>query len=238
LKDLTGKFACPKDLSQSLRFLDFQLNYEEFQIIFKEGISRLGISMTPQQISSFHAYLGELILWNKRVNLVRRDTQQDIIAKDFFDSLTISKYLNAGISMADLGAGAGFPGIPIKIMRPDVFISLFEIKQKKIYFLRHMIRCLRLERIDVKREPGKESRQTFDVVVSRAFGTLANFLREGITMTKPEGILLAMKGRRGKVELEKNFSLIREMGLNLIFCDQLKLPFLGHERILIGLRKE
>ena len=214
------------------------MNYQEFQFIFEEGVAKLGVSVAPQQVSSFYIFLQELISWNKRINLVSRESQHDIIAKDFLDSLTVSKYLNAGVSLADLGSGAGFPGIPIKIIRPDVSVSLFEVRQKKIYFLRHVIRCLNLDRIDVQREQGKENEAYFDVVVSRAFGTLTKFLNEAITVIKPMGIMLAMKGRGGKAELEKNLSLIREMGLILLFCDQFRLPFLGHERIIIGLRRE
>lgn len=225
-------------LSPSIRFLDSNLNYEEFQILFNEGVSKLEISMTPQQVFSFYTYLNELLLWNRRINLISRPSTQDIVFKDFLDSLTISKYLNSGVSMADLGSGAGFPGIPIKIIRPDVSISLFEIRRKKIYFLKHIIRCLNLKRIDVHWDQGEESEQSFDIVVSRAFGTLAEFLLEGISMIKPSGILLAMKGRRGRGELEKNSSMIREMGLSLIFCDHFELPFLEQERIIIGLRKK
>jgi len=224
-------------LSKPIRFLDSYLNYEEFCIILNTGVSRLGISLTPQQVLSFHLYLNELILWNKRINLISRTSTQDIIFKDFLDSLTIGKYLNIGVSMADLGSGAGFPGIPIKIIRPDISVSLFEMKRKKGYFLKHIIRCLNLKRIDVHWDQGKMSEQSFDVVVSRAFGSLARFLLEGIPMIKPSGLLLAMKGRRGKEELKRNFSLLQEMGLGLVFCDHFKLPILEHERVIIGLRK-
>lgn len=213
------------------------MNYREFHAILNEGVSKLGIPLTPQQVNSFYNYLNELIVWNKRINLISRASPQDIIFKDFLDSLTINKYLDSGVSMADLGTGAGFPGIPIKIIRPDVSISLFEIKRKKIYFLKHIIRCLNLRRINARWDQEEESEQSFDVVVSRAFGTLAKFLREGIPMIKPSGIVLAMKGRKGKEELKKNFSLIQEMGLNLMFCDHFKLPVLEHERLIIGLRK-
>ena len=213
------------------------MNYKEFHAILTEGVSKLGIPLTPQQVNSFYNYLNELIVWNKRINLISRASPQDIIFKDFLDSLTINKHLDSGVSMADLGSGAGFPGIPIKIIRPDVSISLFEVKRKKIYFLKHIIRCLNLRRINARWDQGEESEQSFDVVVSRAFGTLTKFLREGIPMIKPSGIVLAMKGRKGKEELKKNFSLIQEMGLNLMFCDHFKLPVLEHERVIIGLRK-
>ena len=213
------------------------MNYEEFQKILNKGVSELGISLTPKQVTSFYDYLNELVLWNRRINLISRADKRDIISKDFLDSLTVSKYLNFGISMADLGSGAGFPGIPIKIIRPDVSISLFEIRRKKIFFLKQIIQCLKLERIEAHWGQGKESGQFFDTVVSRAFGTLAEFLKEGVPMIKPRGILLAMKGRRGKEEVEKSLPIIQEMGLNLIFCDHFKLPSIQHERMIIGLRK-
>jgi 16S rRNA (guanine527-N7)-methyltransferase len=146
--------------------------------------------------------------------------------------------LDSGESMADLGSGAGFPGIPIKIIRPDVRVALFEVNRKKIYFLKHIVRCLKLEEIEVHWEQGKRSKEAFDVVVSRAFGTLTKFMAEGISMLKPTGILLAMKGNRGDEELEKTRSIMKKMGLNLLFCDHFKLPFLEHERTVIGLQKD
>jgi 16S rRNA (guanine527-N7)-methyltransferase len=213
------------------------LSYEELQEILKGGASKLRIFLTPQHVSSFYRYLEELSLWNKRINLVSRVRTGDIVYKDFLDSLTISKYLDSGVSMADLGSGAGFPGIPIKIIRQDVPVSLFEVNRKKIYFLQHIVRCLGLEGIEVHWEQGRRSKEAFDVVVSRAFGTLTRFMAEGISMLKPTGILLAMKGNKGEEELEETRRIMKKMGFNLLFCDHFKLPFLEHERTVIGLQK-
>ena len=211
--------------------------------LLQDGAARLGIILTQDQMRAFDLYLKELNSWKKHINLVRRENNRDIILKDFIDSMTILKHLPSGASLADLGSGAGFPGIPVKIVRADIKVFLLESIQKKVFFLKNMIRVLGLTGIEVRREGGPngpeiDSRGEFDFVVSRAFGSLQRLSSIGGSLLKRGGILLAMKGKKGKEELAESLPFLEEKGWKQAFIDQMRLPFLNHDRTLIGLQKK
>ena len=214
----------------------------EFSRLLIEGAEKIGVLLTNEHIIAFRKYIDELKVWAKRMNLIRRVSDREIILKDFLDSLTVLKHLSQSASIIDLGSGAGFPGIPVKIVRPDLRVVLLEATRKKVYFLKNLVRYLGLEGIEIlwsgaKGERGTNSLGPFDFVLSRAFGPLRKFSTTGFRFLKQGGILLAMKGKKGETELEKDLPSLEEMGLELAFFNKLRLPFLGHERILIGLRK-
>jgi len=215
----------------------------ELSRLLREGAAELGLFLTEKHLKDFARYLDELQVWAKRMNLIRRMDEREIILKDFLDSLTVVKYLSEGASVMDLGPGAGFPGLPAKIVRPDLKMTLLEASRKKVYFLKNLVRYLGLEGTEVHwsgedKEAEKNFRGRFDFVLCRAFGSLQKFSTIGVLFLKQGGILLAMKGKKGKAELERALPALEKMGLDLAFLNGLRLPFLGHERILIGLRKE
>jgi len=215
----------------------------EFSKWLVEGAEEIGVLLTNEHILAFRKYIDELNSWAKRVNLIRRISDQEIVLKDFLDSLTVLNHLSQGASIIDLGSGAGFPGIPVKIVRPDLRIVLLESTKKKVYFLKNLVRYLGLERTEVlwtegKGEIGTIFLDSFDFVLSRAFGSLLKFSTAGIRFLREGGILLAMKGKKGEAELKKDLPSLEKMGLELAFFNRLRLPFLGHQRILIGLRKK
>jgi len=197
--------------------------------------------LRDEQVKCFTAYLKELNQWRRRINLNSRKDEQEIIVKDFLDSLTIVKYLPLNSSVMDLGSGAGFPGIPVKIVRPDLTLLLLEATRKKVFFLKDVKRVLGLSGIEIRwsgEGRGVEDLSgVFDFVASRAFGFLLKFAAEGIVFLKRGGILLAMKGKKGREELEESLSSLEKMGLKLFFREEIRLPYLHHERILIGLKK-
>jgi 16S rRNA (guanine527-N7)-methyltransferase len=212
-----------------------------FMTLLQEGAAQVGVPLRDEQVKCFTAYLKELNQWRRRINLISRKDDQEIIVKDFLDSLTIVKYLPLNSSVMDLGSGAGFPGIPVKIVRPDLKLLLLEATRKKVFFLKDVQRVLGLSGIEIRwsgEGRGVEDLSgVFDFVASRAFGFLLKFAAEGIVFLKRGGILLAMKGKKGREELEENLSSLEEMGLKLFFREEIRLPYLHHERILIGLKK-
>jgi 16S rRNA (guanine527-N7)-methyltransferase len=207
-----------------------------------EGAATLGIALTDGQLKAFELYLRELNLWRTKINLISRKDDREIILKDFLDSLIVEKYPPRERSVLDLGSGAGFPGIPLRIVRPDLRIVLLEATRKKVFFLREVLRISKLGGVEVRwtgEERGMEGLSaSFDFVVSRAFGSLLAFVSEGVGFLKRGGILLAMKGKRGREELEENLPSLKDMGLEPNFLDSIQLPYLGHERNLIGLKKK
>lgn len=215
----------------------------EISRLLIEGAGELGVFLTDEHIAAFERYIDELKVWAEHMNLIRRKDEREIVMKDFLDSLTVIGHLSESASVMDLGSGAGFPGIPVKIVRPDLKMVLLEARRKKVFFLKNLIRYLGLDRTEAHwywegKEMGKNLKGAFDFVISRAFGSLQEFSRTGVPFLKRGGILLAMKGKKGRVELDKDLPALEKMGLKLAFLNGLRLPFLGHERILIGLLKE
>ena len=207
-----------------------------------EGAATLGISLTHDQMKAFELYLKALNLWRKKINLTSRKDDREIILKDFLDSLTLLKYLPQDTSVLDLGSGAGFPGIPLRIVRPGLKIVLLEATRKKVFFLKEVLRISKLSGVKVcwtGEGRGIEGLSaSFDFVVSRAFGSLLAFASEGIGFLKKGGILLAMKGKRGREELEKSLASLEAMGLEPSFLEAIQLPYLRHDRNIIGLKKK
>lgn len=171
-----------------------------------KGLKELDITCTEPQINAFLAFLSELKKWNRRYNLTALKTNHDIVIKHFIDSLLYLKAIPEHCTkMADAGAGAGFPGIPIKIIRPEIEMTLIEPTRKKASFLRHIIRQLKLSEVDVldKRieNLGIDYNEKFDVIVSRATFSIINFLKAADPFVKKSGILVLNKGPKVSEEL-------------------------------------
>lgn len=178
--------------------------------LLKTGIAALGFIPAGEQIEAFYYYLAELKKWNRAYNLTGITKDEDIIIKHFIDSLLYLKALPAAIlTVADIGSGAGFPGIPMKIIRPDLSIFLIEPSGKKTAFLRHIIRSLRLEDIGVIEKRIEDVMVTqdlsapVDAAVTRALFDIRKFIGKASHIVRSEGILILSKGPRVQEELGK-----------------------------------
>lgn len=216
-----------------------ELNERDFCRLLNEGAVSLGISLSSEQISLFYIHFRELLIWNKKINLIKRRDGQEIIIKDFLDSLIGHKRIREEASLLDLGSGAGFPGVPLKIVKPGLQVILYEASLKKVHFLQNLIRLLGFNDLKVqwveKRDEKKDLLQKFDFVISRAFGSLIKFCYYGLPFVKKGGNLIALKGRRGEEELKLALPELNNLGIVVSFIDEFHLPFLGHKRIIIGL---
>lgn len=159
--------------------------------------ARLGVSLDDAALDRFDRYLALLERWNARINLTRIEGEAAVVAKHFLDSLSIVPYLGGAERLVDVGAGAGFPGIPAAIARPGLAVTLVESIQKKCAFLEAVKRELGLpltvvtERVE--RFVGRAA--AFDVAVSRATFAPAEWLSRGASLVAPGGVLIAMLGR-------------------------------------------
>lgn len=144
----------------------------------------------------FGLYYQELLEWNAKVNLTTITEPADAAIKHFLDSVLVMKYIPLTGSLIDIGTGAGFPGIPLKILNPGLSVVLVEAVRKKASFLKQIIRLLKLEGIEVYngRVEDFDRYEAFDCAVSRAFSELGLFCRLAAPFIKPGGMLLAMKG--------------------------------------------
>jgi len=174
--------------------------------LFKE----LGIQLTKKQESQFEIYYYELIEYNKHTNLTRITDELEVFYKHFFDSLTLVKVTDIIKldTLCDMGAGAGFPSIPIKIVYPHLNVTIVDSSNKRINFLKTLVDKLEISQIDLicdrVENYATKHQQKFDVVTARALGALPLILELGIPMLKSTGHFIAYKS--GNFQEELNFS--------------------------------
>jgi 16S rRNA (guanine527-N7)-methyltransferase len=172
--------------------------------ILKNGLKELSLVHSGEQIRAFMTYLSELKKWNKAYNLTSLNTDEDIVVKHFLDSLLYLKAMPPGeMCLMDVGSGAGFPGIPIKIIRPEIAMYLVEPSRKKAGFLRHIISILGLQGVEVVEKRVEEVKSlAVDVAVTRALFSLADFCGKATPLVKEGGRLIVSKGPKMKEELK------------------------------------
>lgn len=201
---------------------------EEQKNILKAGGKELGLAIGDKELSSFLSYLKELKEWNKKINLTAITDDKDIIIRHFLDSLTLASFLSGKETLLDIGSGAGFPGIPLNIVIPDLKVTLMDSVNKKIIFMRHIIRTIGLKNIEAV-QARAEDKETitkfaayFDVITSRAFAGLGSFLDIALPYAKKGGALLAVKGPKWMEEL-KGLKGLKDIEVAQI--KEIRLPF-------------
>lgn len=178
--------------------------------LLKKGVEELGHTPVSEQIDAFMAYLSELRKWNQAYNLTGMTKDEDIIIRHFLDSLLFLKALpDKTASVADVGSGAGFPGIPLKIIRPALEIQLIEPSVKKCAFLRHIISMLGLTGICIAEKTIEEAArkhepsQQVDVAVTRALFSCRDFIKKASRIVSGGGTLILSKGPKVQEELKQ-----------------------------------
>ena len=177
----------------------------------ESGAKKLGLHLSPQQLEQFSVYYQELIDWNERVNLTAITDYEEVQAKHFLDSLTLTLVLKlpmdgAGLRVVDVGTGAGLPGIPLKILLPDIELVLIEATAKKADFLHHIKHKLCLDNIEIVVGRAEtvaheaEYRERFDLVVSRAVASLPALVELTLPFCNVGGGFIAQK--KGDIESE------------------------------------
>ncbi|MEK6758590.1 MAG: 16S rRNA (guanine(527)-N(7))-methyltransferase RsmG [Deltaproteobacteria bacterium] len=205
--------------------------------ILSEGSTELGISLTKDGIEGFAKYMRELRLWNKKINLTSVDNDRDIIVRHFLDSLTTAGLFNGGERVLDVGAGAGFPGIPLKIAIPSIDMVLLDSVEKKVHFMRHIIRTLEMK-TGIEALSGRVEAPSFvekygggfDVIISRAFTLLSGFITAGLPLLKRGGRIIALKGPSVVEEIKAASSIKGIEGLRVV---KVKVPFEGRVNSIV-----
>jgi 16S rRNA (guanine527-N7)-methyltransferase len=211
--------------------------------LLRAGLAALGLEMAPPVLENFQLYLEELKLWNARINLTGLKTDRDIIIKHFLDSLAVLPLLEAAASLVDLGSGAGFPGLVLKLARPPMALSLVEARQKKAAFLEYLVARLRLTGVAVVQTHltparARQWQPKVEAVVSRATFVLPRFLELAAPLLAPGGLVLALKGvHLARGELETAGTAASRLGLGPLEQHQYSLPLSGEPRLLVRARK-
>jgi 16S rRNA (guanine527-N7)-methyltransferase len=157
----------------------------------------VGVSLRDSQIELFELYLQEILEWNKTFNLTGIRDPEDIVIKHFVDSLTPLPYLEPSGRLLDIGPGAGFPSIPLKIAASELQVQLVEASRKKVSFLKHIIRTLKLESIVALHSRFQDVElpvEPFNTIISRAFTRLEPLLKLVAPLMEPGNTLVAMLG--------------------------------------------
>jgi len=192
----------------------------EFTDLLRDRMEELGFAPDDYQPGLFDIYCRELKDWNTRINLTSVTDDLGIIDKHFIDSLLIFRYLqiDRGSKVADVGAGAGFPGIPIKIYQPDVRLLLLESIGKKARFLEHIIARLRLENVDVVNDRAEvmarspEYREQYDLVVARCVAELPVLAEYCLPLVSVGGKFVAYKGHKAEEEVGAAEAALKTLG--------------------------
>jgi len=186
----------------------FPMEMENIKLLIN-GAKAFGINLSERTVEAFDLYLRELLKWNEKMNLTAIRSEKGIVLKHFLDSLSVFPLLLKISSLLDIGSGAGFPGIPLKMIQPSLEVTLIDSVQKKVDFQRHIIRTLGLKGIEAihGRIQDKQILQTLggrsDAIIARAFSDLDTLLLLSFPFLKKGGILLAMKGEGAGEELKR-----------------------------------
>jgi 16S rRNA (guanine527-N7)-methyltransferase len=212
---------------------------KDFENILLEGAKAVGCPLEQRQRLLFRRYHEELIFWNRKISLVSRATPPDLLVKHIIDSLAVVPLIEkAALTLLDIGAGAGFPGLPIKIAMDRLQVVLVDGSRKKVSFLKHIIRTLCLVNVSAYNERIETfGNGMFDVVISRASFKLHRFLEIGVPFAAPGGTLIAMKGPHGDSELEACRPIAERLGFPLSTCHHITLPFEGERRTILLFKK-
>ncbi len=203
--------------------------------LFKE----LNIELTDKQEEDFNTYYDFLTSENKKYNLTAITNYDDVIIKHFYDSLTLLKVASFdNVSVCDIGAGAGFPSVPLKIINPSINLTIVESQRKKTDFLNELVKLLKLEDVTIinKRaeDYAKDNLEAFDYVTSRAVAPLNILAELSLPLVKVGGLFIAMKGNNYKSELDLAKNGIITLGGKLKKTINLDLPLhLGKRNIII-----
>ena len=185
-----------------------KIGTNEWSKLIIDGARSFDLDLDRRHTDRFAAYAAELLHWNKTINLTTITDPYEVAVKHFVDSLAPAKLVSTGATLLDIGSGGGFPGIPLKVVIPTLSITLIDASRKKVSFLKHVIRTLKLEGIealhiraqDLAGDPA--CRAYFDSITSRALTDLKSFIQQALPLLSSKGKILALKGMVDQTELE------------------------------------
>lgn len=219
------------------------MNFDEFYKDILEKATYLDIAIESEKVKLLYQYMMSLIEWNEKINLTAITEPKEIILKHYIDSFTINQYIGNDKKVMDLGTGAGFPGIPLKVINDSNKITLVDSLNKRIIFLKEIIDKLDLKNIEAihgrAEELGRDEkyREQYDVVVSRAVAPMNILLEYMIPMLKVNGICICMKGNNATEEIEKAENALKQLDGEIIKIDEFYLPQSDIKRSIIIVRK-
>ena len=219
------------------------MDFVEFKEIMQKYLKKIETSLKTSEQQAFYRYMEMLLEWNEKMNLTAITEKKEIILKHFIDSLTINKYIQGKGTVLDIGTGAGFPGIPLKIANPNIKFVLVDSLNKRIGFLEEVKKKLKLKDIDLVHGRAEdlghmqEYRENAGAVVSRAVSNLSTLAEYMLPFAKVGGVCICMKGSNISEEIEDSKNALNVLGGKIEKIEKIILPNSNMERNLIIIKK-
>ncbi len=202
-------------------------------------LEKLGINLTETQQNQLEQFYQLLISWNEKINLTRITSKEDVYLKHFYDSLTLAKVVNLKEkeTLCDIGTGAGFPGIVLKIAYPNLKITLVDALQKRVNYLNEVIKDLGLKDIEAIHVRGEDLKEKYDVVTARAVANIEKLLGYTMHLVKRNGVFIAMKGNITE-ELTESVEKKISAKYQIEKIEEFQLPYENSQRSLIVIQNK
>ena len=202
--------------------------------LFTKGLNLIGIKYNETQLEKLLAFYEELSIWNKKAGFLKAEGES-LVIKHFFDSLAGAPLLSKMNfkTIADIGTGAGFPGIPLSIFFPDKLFTLVERSGKKTAFLNNCKVLFSLDNIIIEESELENVKNCFDAVTFRAFRNFVEYYKEIFRIINQGGFIFSYKGRREEIETE-----MLDAGIKIFRAEKIAVPFMDEERHIVIVEKE
>lgn len=214
---------------------------------FKSSLAKHGVALSDIQMQQYETYFNQLVEWNEKMNLTAITQKEEVYLKHFYDSLTLAlqtDVLRESVALCDVGAGAGFPSIPLKIALPHLRVTIVDSLNKRITFLNELVRALGLQDVSCYHDRAEsfgqnpQFREQFDVVTARAVARL-NLLSEFcLPLVKVGGVFVSMKAASTPQEIEEAQKAFRVLGGAFVDDMQFDLPENAGERHIVMVKKQ
>ena len=227
-----------------------QIGSKEWADLIINGARSFDIELNYNQTAKFAVHARELVLWNKTFNLTAITDPAEIALKHFLDSLPALHHIPPNAALLDIGSGGGFPGLPLKISMPSLSATLIDASRRKVNFLKHVIRTLKLNNVTARHIRAEDlsaeslSVKQFDVIISRAFSSLNHFLKQALPLLAEDGTVMALKGDVDQDELESlQGRAAGKAGITILTrqysvrVEKFRLPYIHAARSIILIRK-
>ena len=240
-KDYTQTIKLKFD-SDSTVIIKMKPKGDIMKTLLKENAQELNITLSDDKIEKLFLYQKVLLEWNQKMNLTNITEEREVIIKHLIDSMTIEKYLPQNASLIDVGTGAGFPGMVLKIVREDIKVTLLDSLNKRIHFLDEVIKECQLENVitvhgraeDIAKED--KYREKYDIATARAVANLSTLSEYCLPFVKVGGSFIAMKGNATD-EIENAKNAIQILGGEIEKIDHFYLPNTEMERNVLVIKK-
>ena len=216
---------------------------KKFKDKLKKNADLIGVSLNEENLDKLYKYKDLVLEWNEKINLTAITEDTEFAVKHFIDSLTINKYIEPNKTIIDIGTGAGFPGIPLKILNKENKMVLFDSLNKRLKVLEDIIEKIELKNIETlhgraeETFKNKQHREKYDIAVSRAVAALNVLVELMLPAVKVGGMCICMKGNNAEEEIKEAKKAIKELGGEIIKIEKIMLPELNLERNIIIIKK-